>query len=137
MSPFLFENLLMNTEFIYPAKYLDFASEKSSILIEPWFILFADEKKSLHYNRVLQKKFPESFFIPFALNHDISGFWNDGWPVLACFDAKNSLGEVYIYDFENPTTSPYNNFSYDTFLLWLNAANEESKLYKEERNIVD
>jgi len=65
---------------------------------------------------------------------DQTGFYNDGWVVLACFDGTDTSGEpsVFVYDYATPKTLPWENLSYDNFPTWMEAAQVESLNYKSE-----
>ncbi|MGE8594220.1 MAG: hypothetical protein ACN6NY_03090, partial [Acinetobacter faecalis] len=99
--------------------------------IEPWKTFENDYKKLDNFFRIIQSNFPKSNLIPFAYIHDPSGFINDSWPIVALFDLKDNL-KVRIYDFGSSKNSPWDNFSYDSFDLWLGAIRIESHSYKEE-----
>ena len=80
-------------------------------------------------------KFPKVTLIPFAYINDISGLYNDGWVVLACFDSSSTQIEpcVRIYDYSCPENSPWDNFCYETFNDWVAAAQKESIRFKADR----
>lgn len=99
--------------------------------IEPWKTFENDYKKLDDFFQIIQKKFPKSDLIPLAYIHDPSGFVNDSWPVVALFDLKDNF-KIRVYDFGSSKNSPWDNFSYDSFDLWLDAVRVESHSYKEE-----
>jgi hypothetical protein len=99
--------------------------------IEPWKTFENDYKKLDDFFQIIQKKFPKSDLIPLAYIHDPSGFVNDSWPVVTLFDLKDNF-KIRVYDFGSSKNSPWDNFSYDSFDLWLDAVRVESHSYKEE-----
>lgn len=99
--------------------------------IEPWKTFENNYKKLDNFFQIIQRDFPKSNLIPLAYIHDSSGFINDSWPIVAFFDLKDHL-KIRIYDFGSSKNSPWDNFSYDSFDLWLDAVRVESHSYKEE-----
>lgn len=99
--------------------------------IEPWKIFENEYKKLDNFFQIIQKNFPKSNLLPLAYIHDPSGFVNDSWPIVAFFDLKDHF-KIRIYDFGCSKNSPWDNFSYDSFNLWLDAVRAESLSYKEE-----
>lgn len=102
-----------------------------NIDIEPWRF-FTDASEDLQrFVKVFREKYPENKLIPFAFIHDITGFYNDAWPVVASFDLMDD-SIVRLYDFAEPQNSPWKNLSYVTFEDWLVMAKKESEQYKDE-----
>jgi hypothetical protein len=87
---------------------------------------------SLYYYGSLLIKYPEQPLLPFAMIHDVTGFYNNGMIVLACFDTTDLSHNpsVRSYDFSKPNLSPWENIFYDDFNDWLKAAKIESHHYK-------
>lgn len=104
--------------------------------IEPWKTFYNNESELIRFDSILRKKFPEGNLLPFAYIHDITGFCNDSWPIVASFDLK-SMPQIRIYDFAQPKNSPWVNYSYQNFDHWLEMARRESTLYKLELNEID
>ncbi len=104
---------------------------KKDEAIEPWKTFKDEKEKLLNFYKILKEKYPQGLLLPFAYIHDLSGFCNDGWPIVACFDL-NDLPLVRIYDFSSPENSPWMNHSYKDFAEWLRMAKEESLTYQSE-----
>ncbi|MEG0343506.1 MAG: hypothetical protein RR633_15085 [Acinetobacter sp.] len=104
--------------------------------IEPWKTFYENESELVRFDSVLKKRFPESNLLPFAYIHDITGFCNDSWPIIASFDLK-SMPIIRIYDFSTPKNSPWINLSYQNFDAWLEMARNESEKYKLELDEID
>jgi len=134
MKPFLFNEPLLPGGFEFPKKYIGFALNNSWPDLEPWSFLALNKAESLSYFGRMLREFPDATLIPFAWVNDQTGHYNDGWVVLACFDASE-LGEqrVRIYDCQRPKNTPWDNFSYKNFDEWLAAAKKESDLFKLEK----
>lgn len=130
-KPFLFDEPLLPDGFEFPKRYIEFAQKNSWPDLEPWSFLALNKTDYLSYFGLLLLEFPDAKLIPFALINDQSGLYNDGWIVLACFDASK-LKEpcVRIYDGEHPKNTPWDNFSYPDFDTWLISAEKESVRYK-------
>lgn len=135
MKPFLFKEPLLPDGFHFPASYQDLADSGGWPDIEPWRFLALDMPMSLSSYASMLLKFPDRPLIPFAQICDPTGFYNDGYVVLACFESTDATSEpcVRIYDFGNPKKTPWDNLSYKTFSEWLAAATQESLRYKAER----
>lgn len=103
--------------------------------IEPWSFIDGDIERINSYYDDLRSKFPNSSLYPFAIICDQSGFWNDGYVVLACFDIFDLSGDpkVMIYDYGRQKKSPLNNMSYPNFGAWIEDAKKESQCYKAQR----
>ena len=104
--------------------------------IEPWKTFHKNESELVRFDSILRKRFPESHFLPFAYIHDMTGFCNDSWPIVASFDLK-SMPIIRIYDFSKPENSPWINFSYQNFDAWLEMARNESTKYKLELDEIE
>jgi hypothetical protein len=135
MEPFFYKNPIIPARFSFPRAYESMVMSGAWPQIEPWTPLASDMPKSLSYYGDMLSKFREAPLIPFAIICDQSGFWNDGYVVLACFDGSDLSGDpvVRIYDYGRPKKSPWENMSFPNFLIWLEAAKEESKRYQAER----
>ena len=135
MKPFIFNTPILPKGFIFPLDYESTVTNGVLPDIEPWQFLSQDMPKSLSYYGSLLLKFPAKPLIPFAIINDESGFYNDGWVVLACFDGSDQTGSpcIFIYDYSSPNKLPWENLSYTTFTDWLKAAQKESFRYKQER----
>lgn len=135
MKPFLFDEPLLPDGFRFPQKYEELAKNGSWPDLEPWSFLAMSKPHSLAYYGQMLLKFPMAKLIPFAYINDISGLYNDGWIVLACFDADSTLKQpiVRIYDFGAPKNTPWDNLSYKGFEEWLIAAQKESIRFKAEK----
>lgn len=132
MKAYLYESPVLPSGFKLPQEYIDFAVSDCSKDLCPWKILAADMARSLYYLGSMFLKFPNNPLVPFAIIHDESGMYNDGWVVLACFDGANFSGDppVRIYDYSNPKALPWENKSYRNFSEWLEAAEQESSDYR-------
>lgn len=135
MNPFLFDTPILPSNFKFPRGYLEIAKTQNWPDIAPWRFLGLDMGSSLSYYDSMLQMFPQKPLVPFAIISDESGYYNDGYVVLACFECSDSLGEpmVRIYDHGKPKISPWENLAYSSFSEWLLAASEESSRYKAER----
>ena len=135
MEPFFYKNPIIPKGFVFPRAYESMLNNGAWPRIEPWFLLGGDMPTSLSYYGDMLLKFPEAPLIPFAIIEDETGFYNDGYLVLACFDGSDLSGEpkVRIYDYGRPKISPWENKSFSNFLDWLDAAKKESKFWQAER----
>lgn len=135
MKPFLFNEPLLPEGFSFPREYEALIDGASWPDIEPWHFLAANKALSLSYYGDMQIKFPSTPLIPFAYANDPSGFYNDGWTVLACFDGSDLSGQprVRIYDAAAPKNTPFENFCYAGFKEWFDAAKAESIRFKAEK----
>jgi len=130
-KPFFYEGRILPDGFQFPADYIGVAIADECSKIEPWKLLQNDMALSLFYYSSMLLKFPANPLIPFAIIQDKSGFYNDGWVVLACFDGSaREDPRVLIYDYSTPKATPWHNLSYAGFSEWLSAAKEESAGYK-------
>lgn len=104
-------------------------------LIEDDFTLWKSFKnKESYFHRfslVFSEKYPNAKLVPFSFIHDLSGHYNDGWPVVACFDLMDA-NRVRIYDFAAPENTPWMNHGYENFDEWRVVAEEESLQYRRE-----
>lgn len=132
MRPYLFSGSIIPDEFIFPLEFLECIKGLSAINIQPWKFLADDMALSLYYFSALLLKYPESKLIPFAICSDASGLYNDGYVVLACFDAADIQKQppVRIYDYSAPAVSPWDNLSFANFSEWFKAAKKESEEYQ-------
>lgn len=135
MKPFLYKDPILPEGFSFPPQYEKLAIAGDWPNIDPWSFLASDMALSLSSYSGMLLKFPDKPLVPFARICDPSGGYNDGYVVLACFDGADKSGQpqVRIYDFGNPTASPWDNLSYANFEDWLQAAHHESSRYKAER----
>lgn len=135
MKPFFYKTPIIPTGFCFPDAYENMLMSGSWPQIEPWAPLATDMPLSLYYYGAMLSKFQDKPLIPFAIICDGSGFYNDGYVVLACFDGSELSDEpkVRIYDYGKPKISPWENMSYPSFLAWLEAARKESELYLAQR----
>jgi len=80
------------------------------------------------------QKLPDAPLVPFAIVNDQSGFYNEGWVVLACFDGFDKSGKprVYIYDYSRPKKLLHDT-CYNDFSEWLSFARSDSERYKAQR----
>lgn len=134
MKPFLFNEPLLPEEFRFPDEYEALVASGSYPDIAPWDFLAKDRALSLSFYSAMQIKFPGTQLVPFACINDLSGYYNDGWVVLACFDGDDTAQRprVRIFDYGNPKSSPWDNLSYEGFGEWLDQAKAESAQYKAE-----
>jgi len=128
MKAYLYDSPVLPSGFRLPQEYIDFAVGGCSRELYPWRTLATDMATSLYYFGSMILKFPDHPLVPFAMIHDESGLYNDGWVVLACFDGADFSGDppVRIYDYSNPKALPWENRSYQSFSDWLEAAKKES-----------
>lgn len=135
MKPYLFKDPILPEGFSFPAEYEKLAIAGDLPNIDPWHFLAFDMVLSLSSYSWMLLKFPDRPLIPFARICDPTGFYNDGYVVLACFDGTDISGQpkVRIYDFGKPKDSPWDNLSYANFEDWLEAAQHESSRYKAEK----
>lgn len=134
MKPFIYPESILPLSFSFPSDYQEFVNGMNWPDIEPWTFLALDMPSSLSFYGEMLLRYPDKPLIPFAKICDLSGFYNDGYVVLACFDGceKSMQPIVRIYDFSRPKVSPWENLSYATFNDWLAAAKAESANYKDE-----
>ena len=130
MKPFLYDLPILPDGFQFPIDYLTVVLA-GEINVTPWQFLAKDMARSLFYYGAMLLKFPGSSLVPFAIIQDESGLYNDGWIVLASFDAsEEGRTSVRVYDYSTPKLSPWDNYSYSSFAEWFSAAKEESARYK-------
>jgi hypothetical protein len=132
MKPFHYDLPILPEGFLLPEEYRRLSSGDSLPDIRPWTLLSQNMAASLSYYGAMLQKFPERPLIPFAILDDQSGFYNDGWVVLACFDGLNHSGnpEVLIYDYSRPVP-PWDNLIHNDFSAWLKDAQAEAKQFEE------
>ena len=135
MKPFLFRSPILPEGFKFPPEYENLAQTGNWPDLSPWAFLASDMPLSLSLYAGMLLKFPVTPLIPFARICDPTGFYNDGYVVLACFDGADKLEQprVRIYDFGKPKSSPWDNLSYASFEEWVSAAQKESARYKAEQ----
>ncbi len=116
--------------FEFPEEFIAIVERNHDIM--PWRFFANDNFLDLHkYFVLLRDKYPQGCLIPFAYIHDLSGFWEEGWPVIANFD-PNSGNTVRIYAAEISHSSPWVNKGFANFVEWLGRAERESAIYKAE-----
>ncbi|MEK9495064.1 hypothetical protein V2H77_01015 [Photorhabdus sp. P32] len=134
---FLFDNPLLPKGFKLPAEYVSLAERCIAIDLEPWTFLYNDMATSLSYYGAMLIKYKDKPLIPFAMVNDQSGFYNDGYIILACFDGHDLNGDpkIYLHDYSNISKEISWNERYylENFSAWLELAKEESARYKAER----
>lgn len=126
---FFYDTPILPIGFSFPDDYIAIAHEGAKL--DPWEFLCNDMATSLLYYGKLLKKFPGRNLVPFAIASDNSGFFNDGWVVLACFDGneKPHCSKVLIYDYSTPKITPWENKIFSSFGDWLESAKQESLEY--------
>jgi len=132
VKAYLYGSPVLHSGFKFPQQYIDFAITGCSQELYPWSALAADMASSLYYFGSMLLKFQNNPLDPFAIIHDETGLYNDGWIVLACFDGADFSGNppVRIYGYSNPKVLPWENKSYKSFSDWLEAAKKESSDYR-------
>jgi hypothetical protein len=133
---FFYDSPILPSGFCFPKNYLQLSEEHDILDFEPWKFLFLDMPKSLNYYGAMLQKYPDKPLVPFAIIDDQSGFYNDGYVVLACFDGDDKSGDpkVYFHDYSNPKRVNWaDRYSLVNFTEWLRVAGEESARYKAER----
>ncbi|WP_239375156.1 hypothetical protein [Snodgrassella gandavensis] len=88
---------------------------------------------TLVYYGIFLIKYHNHLLIPFAIANNETGFFNDGYVVLACFDGTDKRGnsKVYYYDSGNSILVDWAKKYYlNNFLSWLKLTKKESKQYK-------
>lgn len=135
-EPFLYDMPILPTGFSFPQSYLTLVHGHDLPDLEPWSFLCFTMAKSLNYYGALLQKYSDKPLIPFAIAHDQSGFFNDGYVVLACFDGDDRSGnpKVYFHDYSNAKRVDWSErYSLANFSEWLNVVVEESARYKAQR----
>ena len=133
---FFYDSPILPAGFIFPKSYLDLAKDQHIPRLEPWEFLFNNMPRSLNYYGAMLQKYPDKPLIPFAIIDDKSGFYNDGYAVLACFDGDDSSGDpkVYFHDYLNPKRIDWpDRYSLQNFAGWMRVAREESARYLADR----
>ena len=133
---FLYNTPILPDGFVFPQSYIDTVKSNNIIDLEPWDFLCKDIGKSLSYYGALLIEYRDQPLIPFAIASDESGFFNDGYVVLACFDGSDKSGDpkVYFHDYgysysgEDPVRGKQ--YYLENFSVWLESAKEESAQYK-------
>lgn len=136
MTSFLFKGSLLPEGFRFPAEYEALVEGKLYPNLDPWKLLAEDMPQSLALYGAILLKFPGRPLIPFAWIEDQTGYHNDGWIVVAYFDGSDVSGNprVRIFDYANPKSTPWDNFSYAGLSEWLDAAKRESLVFKAEND---
>ncbi|OZI35314.1 hypothetical protein CEG14_09435 [Bordetella genomosp. 1] len=129
MKPFLYQTPILPEGFVWPQAYLALVQSGAWPDLAPWQFLARDMARTLSTYGALLLKFPGRPLVPFAEIDDPSGFYNDGYPVVACFDGREPA-VVRIFDYGRPKQTPWDNLSYPDFDAWMAAAREESLRYK-------
>lgn len=132
-KPFFYDLPILPVGFSFPMSFLELARSNQLPDIEPWSFLFTDMPSSLNYYGAMLQKYPDKPLIPFAIIDDKSGFYNDGYAVLACFDGDDKSGnpKVYFHDYAKPKAVDWRGrFSLSNFSEWLKVSGDESARYK-------
>ena len=133
---FFYDSPILPSGFSFPKSYLQLAQWHDFSDLEPWNFLFLNLPKSLSYYGSMLEKYPDKPLVPFAFIDDQSGFYNDGYIVLACFDGDDQSGDpkIYFHDYSNPKRVDWpDRYSLANFTEWLRVAAEDSVRYKTER----
>ncbi|MCO6538486.1 MULTISPECIES: hypothetical protein [Gilliamella] len=138
---FLYNLPILPNGFAFPKSYVDTVKNNNIIQIEPWSFLCQDIGMSLSYYGSMLIKYTNHPLIPFAIANDQSGFFNDGYIILACFDGNDTSGDpkVYFHDYGYSGEEPSweNRYHLDNFLTWFELVKAESAQYKAERSKLD
>lgn len=131
---FLYDQPILPKNFLFPDSYIELAKKGLFIDLEPWVLLYNDRATSLRYYDLMLLKYQDKCLIPFAIASDLSGFFNDGYVVLACFDGDDLSGDpkIYFHDYGHTGSTPSwkNRYQLKNFDEWLKLAKEESAQYK-------
>lgn len=119
------------TDIVFSEEFLAWRNS----LVEDDFTLWKSFKNNdadfRRFSVVISEKYPDTKLVPFSFIHDLSGHYNDGWPVVASFDLMDAY-KVRIYDFASPQSTPWLNMSYESFDDWRIMAEEENLQYRRE-----
>lgn len=133
----LYDQNILPVGFKFPEKYTVLMSENFEEDIEPWRFLRRSDDITLSHYASMCEKYVNKKLIPFAIAVDLSGYYNDGYVVLACFDGDDPSGnsKIYFHDYGPPIKEIdwSKRYSLDGFDAWLEFARAESAHYKEER----
>lgn len=133
---FLYNQPILPKEFSFPKNYIEIAKNHSVINLNPWEFLYNDMAKSLYYYGSMLTTYKDRFLIPFAMTNDLSGLFNDGYVILACFDGNDYSGDpkVYFHDYGYLGTIPSweNRYFLKNFDEWLVKAKEDSTEYNQD-----
>ena len=132
---FLYDLPILPIGFRFPKNYVELAQGQAFPDLDPWTFLFLDMPSSLNYYGAMLQRYPDKPIIPFAIANDETGFWNDGYVILACFDGDDRGGDpkVYFHDYGSPENVDWaDRYSLLNFSEWLLVAREESARYKLE-----
>jgi hypothetical protein len=133
---FLYDLPILPVGFGFPKRFLQLAYGHDVPDLEPWNFLFLDMPRSLNYYGAMLQTYPEKPLIPFAIGDDQTGFWNDGYIVLACFDGDDKSGDpkIYFHDYGSAEQTDFAaRYSLLNFYEWLQVTEEESARYKRDR----
>jgi hypothetical protein len=132
---FFYESPILPSGFALPRSYVELARAAISPDLEPWTFLFSSMARSLQYYGAMLLTYPDKPLVPFAMASDQSGYFNDGYVVLACFDGDDRSGDpkVYIHDYADPKRDSWQErYVLRNFDEWSRVAKEESDRYKAE-----
>ncbi len=129
MIPVIYKSIV-SEELSFPREFLIDLLKLTNL--EPWRF-FDVESELIKFSALIKKRYPDSTLVPFAYIHDLSGFVNDSWPVLALFDLTEEY-KVRIYDLACPHNTPWINKSYVNYSEWFLMAMNESIQYKKEQS---
>lgn len=128
--------------FRFPNSYLKIVDNNEDIDSLPWELLYKNYDLLLNYYTSMQEIYTNHSLIPFARACDLSGYFNDGYVVLACFDGEDNTGnpKVYFHDYgqnswglcEDRDISWEERYFIANFDEWIKLAKNESIQYKAE-----
>ncbi|MES2770382.1 MAG: hypothetical protein V4623_00095 [Pseudomonadota bacterium] len=134
LKPIHFESLPAN--FSFPNDYLTFLQTQPLPELSPWSFLLTEQQPGAReeiaqtYYDALRERCPERHLVPFAIAQETSGVYNDGFVVVACFDAKAEEPVVFIYDYAAEAEQTLAQPEHQSFSAWLEAAQAESTAYQ-------
>lgn len=136
-SILLYDKSILPKDFRYPEEYLSIAKTGFEEDIEPWSLLTSNMFRTLNYYESMRDEYKDQVLIPFAIAVDESGYYNDGYVVLACFDGNDISGNprVYFHDYGSLVKEIEWSKRYylEGFTTWLQYARDESSRYKKEK----
>jgi hypothetical protein len=135
LRPYLFNSPILPSEFRFPAGYLALVQEKELPDLQPWRFLCNDMPASLSYYGAMLQQYRDKPLIPFAMASDPSGYYNDGYVVLACFDGSDKSGDprIYFHDYANTKRVDWpERYSMNNFAEWMVDIRTESLQCKRE-----
>ncbi|MDF7671073.1 hypothetical protein PT276_07690 [Orbaceae bacterium ESL0721] len=131
---FLYNTPILPEGFIFPQTYIDTVINSPDLNLEPWTFLCRDMATSLSYYGSMLIKYPDHPLIPFAIVNDETGYFNDGYVILACFygNDKNGDPRVYYHDYgsRNKDIAWDKRYYLTNFTSWLETTKEESAQFK-------